>query len=231
MKKVAVLQSNYIPWKGYFDIIQNVDTFIFYDDVQYTKNDWRNRNKLKTPQGTNWLTIPTGGNLNRLICEVELEDTSWQLKHWKTIEQYYGKTSYYKTYKEFFQYVYLENQWQSLSQLNQFLIKKIAIDFLGIKTQFQDSHMYKIKGSKLERLVDLLQKAETDIYISGPAAKGYIDESRFKEIGIELQYKDYGGYPEYGQLYPPFRHDVSIVDVLFNMGADAPEYIWDWRQS
>src|ERR1700681_1938553 len=104
-KRVAILQSNYIPWKGYFDIIHDVDLFVFYDDVQYTKNDWRNRNKIKTPQGTQWITIPVGTNEHRLICEVEIRDTSWQKKHWKMLQQNYAKAPYFHVFEPFLDYV------------------------------------------------------------------------------------------------------------------------------
>ena len=100
MKKVAIIQSNYIPWKGYFDIINDVDLFIFHDDLQYTKGDWRNRNKIKTPQGTIWITIPVGTNTERLICEVEIKDNQWQRKHYNLLKQHYINTPYYKKYIE-----------------------------------------------------------------------------------------------------------------------------------
>jgi hypothetical protein len=230
MRKVAIIQSNYIPWKGYFDIINDVDLFIFYDDVQYTKNDWRNRNKLKTPEGSKWITIPTGGCKDRLICEVEFEDTRWALKHWKTIQQYYLSAPYFSKYKDFFEFVYIEQKWQGLSQLNQFLIKAISQEFLGVKTEFKDSRDYNIEGKKLERLIDLLQKVEAEVYISGPAAKNYIDDSSFDKAGIKLEYKDYSGYPEYPQFHPPFEHYVTILDLLFHTGPDASYYIWGWRE-
>ncbi len=231
MKKVAVIQSNYLPWKGYFDIINDVDTFIFYDDVQYTKNDWRNRNKLKSSTGTIWITVPTGANLSRLICEVEVQNNGWQRKHWKMIENLYSRAPYFKQYRDFFQDFYLGNTWQNLSQLNQTLIIKIARDFLGISTRFEDSRDYSLQGRQVERLLDLLQKVDADIYISGPSAKAYIkNEERFLESKMTLQYKDYTGYPEYTQLYPPFSHEVSILDVLFNCGPHAQSYIWGWRE-
>lgn len=231
MKKVAVLQSSYIPWKGYFDIINDVNLFIFYDDVQYTKNDWRNRNKIKTINGTNWLTIPTGSNLQQLICEVPIEKTWWAKKHWKTIEQFYHRTPYFDEYKEFFKYVFLECKWENLSELNQFLIKTIANKFLQINTEFKDSREFNLTGKKQDRLLDLLIKVGAELYISGPAAKNYIDEERFREAGIKLVYKNYLGYPEYSQLYPPFVHEVSIIDLLFNCGPDSPYYIWGWREN
>lgn len=231
MKKVAIIQSNYIPWKGYFDIINDVDLFIFYDDVQYTKNDWRNRNQLKADNGTCWLTIPIGSNLSRLIYEVTLENSYWQAKHWKTITHLYYKAPYFKRYSDFFRHIYLEKVWTNLSELNQTLIQYISREILGIKTEFQDSRQYNLAGAQLDRLLDLLVKANADAYISGPTAKAYLDEQRFQEIGIDLHYKDYSNYPNYKQMHSPFEHNVSILDVLFNCGPNAPYYIWEWRKS
>ncbi len=230
MKTVVVLQSNYIPWKGYFDLIHEADLFIFYDDLQYTKNDWRNRNKLKTSKGTEWLTIPVGTNASRLICEVELKDTTWQLKHWKTIQQRYSKCPYFDHYRRFFEDIYLGRKWTYLSELNQHLIRSISNELLGLKTEFQDSRQYQLLGKKLDRLLELVGKSGAERYISGPAAKDYIDDSRFKKANIELIWKDYVGYPEYPQLYPPFEHGVSILDLLFNTGTNASYYIWGWRK-
>jgi hypothetical protein len=230
MKKVAVLQSNYIPWKGYFDIIHDVDLFIFYDDVQYTKNDWRNRNKIKTAQGVRWLTIPVGASEQRLICEVELNDNHWSRKQWATIQQSYSKTPYLKQYQDFFERVYTQDKWTNLSELNQFLIKTISSEFLGIETEFRDSREFDLTGKKADRLLDLLHKAGATLYVSGPSARDYLDELRFTEAGIKLVYKDYSGYPEYPQLFPPFEHAVSILDLLFNCGPEAPYYIWGWRE-
>lgn len=229
MKKVAVIQSGYLPWKGYFDIIHDVDLFIFYDDVQFTKNDWRNRNIIKTPAGNKWLSIPVGSKIHRLICEVKMPEKDWGQKHWCTIVQFYGRAPYFKNYKDFFQYVYLERTWDTLSELNQYLIKHIA-NFLGIATEFMDSCQIEAEGSRQQRLINLLTAIQADVYISGPAGKNYIDETTWAETGIKLIYKDYEGYPEYPQLYPPFNHFVSIVDLLFNTGPDAPYYIWGWRK-
>jgi len=230
MKKVAIIQSSYIPWKGYFDIIHDVDLFIFYDDRQYTVRDWRNRNKIKTPDGTRWLTIPVGSDRNRLIYEVGIVDDSWQKNHWDTLKQYYSNASYFKEYKDFFEHVYLEMKWGNLSELNQYLVKSISKDFLGIKTEFKDSREFNAQGFRLDRMLDLLDKANASFYLSGPLAKDYIIEERFVEKGIELQYKDYSGYPEYPQLFPPFEHAVTILDLLFNCGPNTPHYIWEWRE-
>lgn len=230
MKKVAIIQSNYIPWKGYFDIIHDVDIFIFYDDVQYTKNDWRNRNRIKARNGLHWLTIPVGAHNEKLIYEVEIEDSSWSKKHWETIKQFYFKTPYFDEYKDFFEHFYIESNWNSLSELNQYLIKTISKEFLGINTDFRDSREFHPEGKRLARLIDLLMKAGANLYLSGPTAKSYIDESCFKDVGIELVYKDYSDYPEYPQLFPPFDHAVSILDMLFNCGPQTSEYIWGWRE-
>lgn len=220
MKKVAVIQSNYIPWKGYFDIINDVDLFIFHDDLQYTKNDWRNRNKIKTSQGLKWLTIPCGTNEKRLICEVDINDHRWQKKHWNNIKEFYSKAPYFYKYKDFFEYVYMDKIWFNLSDLNQYLIKYISKNFLGIKTEFRDSREFNLQGKKQERLMELLKKVETSVYISGPSAKNYIDDNIFKRNKIDLVYKDYSQYPKYDQLYGEFNHYVSIIDLLFNVGND-----------
>lgn len=230
MKSVVVLQSNYIPWKGYFDLVHDGDVFIFYDDLQYTKNDWRNRNRIKTHNGVEWITIPVGTDAHRLICEVKIKDCTWQKKHWKTLQHNYGKCPYFAYYKSFFEYVYQGRQWVNLSELNQFLIRAISSEILNLKTEFLDSREYKLSGKGLERLLDLVTKAGADRYVSGPAAKDYIDVSRFSDAGIKLVWKDYSGYPEYPQLFPPFCHSVSILDLIFNVGKDAPWYIWGWRE-
>lgn len=230
MKTVVILQSNYIPWKGYFDLIHDADTFIFYDDLQFTKNDWRNRNKIKTQQGCKWLSIPVGIDANRLICEVILPDDKWQRSHWDSLRQQYGKAPYFKLYQSFFKDIYLEKKWHSLSDLNHHLIKSISREILNIKTNFLDSREFNLSGLKLDRLIDLVTQSGATHYISGPAAKEYIVPSRFEEIGVKLSWKDYSNYPEYPQTHPPFEHGVTILDLLFNVGPEAPWYIWGWRE-
>src|SRR5574338_241489 len=230
MKDVVILQSNYIPWKGYFDLIHDADLFIFYDDLQYTKNDWRNRNKIKAASGAEWITIPAGSDTNRLICEVELKDPTWQQKHWKTLLQNYRNCPHFERYQSFFEDFYRGRRWANLSDMNQRLIRHIATEFLGIRTEFQDSRVFNLSGQKQDRLLELVSKVGTERYISGPAAKSYIESARFEEAGIELVWKDYSGYPEYPQRFPPFEHGVSILDLLFNVGPDAPWYIWGWRE-
>jgi hypothetical protein len=230
MKSVAVIQSNYIPWKGYFDIIHDVDVFVFYDDVQFTKNDWRNRNKIKTPRGAEWISIPVGTDLRRLVCEVELTDASWQAKHWNLLRMHYESTPYFDTYRAFFEEALLGRRWSRLSELNHFLIRTIARDFLAINTEFVDSRTYAAEGQRQDRLIDLLKKVGAERYVSGPAASDYIDPALFASAGIELVYKSYAGYPPYPQRHPPFEHGVSVLDLLFNTGPGAPGFIWGWRE-
>ncbi|MCL2839579.1 MAG: WbqC family protein [Defluviitaleaceae bacterium] len=231
MKTVAASQSNYIPWKGYFDIINDSDEFIICDEVQYTRCDWRNRNILYFHGQKKWITLPCGNNLKRTIDEVRFsESIPWQQKHWEMIKLAYKKAPFYNIYSPFFEDVYLGKKWEYLSQLNVYLIKHIANVFLKIPAIITDSRSYQTHGTASERALSLLKSAKADRFVSGPAAKNYIKQNEFEEAGIEIIWKDYSGYPEYKQLHTPFIHEVSILDVLFNTGADAPYYVWDWRK-
>lgn len=222
--RVAASQSNYIPWKGYFDLINSADIFVFYDDVQYTNRDWRNRNILKTPYGPKWLTIPCGSNTNRLICEVELTDSEWQKNHWGAIRTNYGKTKYFGQYKDIFQEIYLKKNWLNLSDFNQHLIKIIA-GILEIKTKFEDSRKYNLDGTKEFRIRDLLEKINADTYVCGPSAQSYLKPEYLKGINVDLEWMDYSGYKEYHQLFPPFVHQVTILDLIFNEGPNSKYYL------
>jgi hypothetical protein len=230
MKKVAILQSNYIPWRGYFDIINDADLFVFYDDVQFTKNDWRNRNQIKTCAGIKWLSVPVGRSIDRKIFEVTINESKWQQKHFETLRQNYSKTPFYREYESFLRSIYLEMQWQNLSELNQYMTKVISKDFLGIDTEFDDSRCYSSEGAKQERLLSIIKETGASVYISGPAAGDYINGQDFYDAGIILEWKDYSGYPEYPQQHGEFLGNVSILDLLFNTGHSAPYYIWGWRE-
>jgi len=223
--KVAVIQSNYIPWRGYFDIMHDADVFVFYDDVQYTVNDWRNRNRVKTANGVVWLTIPVGAQNDRLICDVVIGDQSWARKHWMTIEQSYHGAPGFARYREFFKSFY-SRSWESLSALNQFMIRTIAGDLLGIRTQILDSRDYNLEGKGSDRLLMLLKKMGATDYISGPSAQRYLDAEAYARHGVRVHWKDYSHYPEYPQLHGPYAPDLSIVDLLLNCGDDAARYIW-----
>ncbi len=228
---IAVDQPNYIPWKGYFDLIHDVDLFVFYNDVQYTSRDWRNRNKIITHDGIKWLTVPVGHSTHRLIYEVQICDGEWQRKHYDTIRHAYGKAPYFKKYKDFLENVYLERRWTYLHELDRYMTEHIAREFLGIKTKFADSREYKTRGAKHERLLNLILDIRGGgTYESGPAAKDYIVRQDYVRNGIKLIWKSYEGYPVYPQFGDGFTHQVSILDLLFHVGDEAPYYIWGWRE-
>jgi hypothetical protein len=223
VKKVAILQSNYIPWKGYFDLIAAVDEFILYDDMQFTKNDWRNRNQIKTPNGVQWLTVPVGQDIRRRIRDVSLTD-GWQIKHWKTLEGNYRRAACFEAIAEWLRPLYLETSYSHLTQLNSSLIKAIC-SFLGINTRITCSWDYQLSEGKTERLVDLCKQAGASDYLSGPAAKGYLQTELFEAQAVGLHWFEYSGYPEYPQLWGPFEHGVSILDLLFNCGTESANYM------
>lgn len=225
MASVAVLQSNYIPWKGYFDIIHDVDTFIFYDDVQFTKNDWRNRNRIKTAQGLQWLSVPVGQDIRRTIREVEIPDARWQRKHFESLRQNYGKAPHFTFVLPLLEETYLKTTWTTLSSLNHFLVTSIS-ELLGIRTRFEDCGRYTLAGARQERLLSLLEAAGATTYVSGPSGSDYMDVAEFEKRGIKVVFKDYSRYPEYPQFHPPFEHRVSVLDLLFHTGPEAPRYIW-----
>ena len=232
MTKLVILQSNYIPWKGYFDIIHDADIFLFYDEVQFTTRDWRNRNKVYAKQGlSHWLTVPCGSDTNRRINEVKISNNiCWTMDHWNAIVNAYAKAPHFHEYKSFFEHIYFDLKWEYLSDLNQFLIKHISAEFLGINTKFSSSSDYNSTGKASDKILSLCKAVGCEQYISGPAAKSYLDESSFSDAGINVVWKDYSGYPEYQQAREPFEHAVSIVDLLMNTGKDAPYYIWGWRE-
>ena len=233
MKKIAILQSNYIPWKGYFDIINSVDEFVIYDSMQYTRRDWRNRNIIKTPNGPLWLSIPvdTKGKFYQKINETLVSDHSWARKHWDTIRMTYAKAPYFKEYKSMFEDLYSQAEKEDyLSNINVMFLTAIC-NTLGIKTKLTLDTEYDAVGKKTERLVSIVKAAGGSYYLSGPAAKDYIVDELFDEAGIELDYMDYSGYPEYDQLYGDFTGTVSILDLLFMTGKDAPSYMKSFRQN
>lgn len=225
-KRVAIVQSNYIPWKGYFDLIASVDEFIIYDDMQYTRRDWRNRNRIKTPSGPRWLTIPVEckGRYLQKIKETVISDPGWNRKHWQTIAHNYSRAPYFERYRDFFQELYLSCEERFLSKINYLFLEAIC-RLLGITTVFSWSMDYQIEKDRTASLVSLCRQAGASEYLSGPAAKSYIEEDRFVNAGIGLTYMNYSGYPEYAQLYPPFEHTVSIIDLIFNEGPQAKDYM------
>jgi hypothetical protein len=223
-KTVAIVQSNYIPWKGYFDLINQVDEFILYDDRQYTKRDWRNRNRIKTPAGVIWLSVPVevSGRYLQRIDETVVADPVWPARHWRTISQNYAGAPYFGEYRKVFEELYLGALPGRLSLINRRFIEVIC-GLLGIHTPLSWSNDYAASGDGTERLVQLCLAAGATRYLSGPAARAYIEPALFEAAGIELVYASYAGYPEYPQPHPPFEHSVSVVDLLFSMGPGASD--------
>jgi WbqC-like protein family len=226
MKRVAIVQSNYIPWKGYFDMIAAVDEFILYDDMQYTKRDWRNRNLIKTPQGMQWLTVPVlvKGKYDQKIRDTKIEGTDWATMHWKALNQNYRRAPHFVEVTSWLEPIYCSAPFVYLSDLNRHLIEAICT-YLGITTRISNSWDYALGDGKTERLAGLCAQAGGTEYISGPAARDYVDEKMFSDSGIKLTWFDYAGYPEYPQLWGEFSHGVTVLDLLFNCGKDAPRYM------
>jgi hypothetical protein len=225
-KRVAIVQSSYIPWKGYFDLIRHVDEFILFDDVQFTKRDWRSRNRIKTPNGPRWLSIPVRvkGRYLQAIKDTVVSDPGWNRTHWQTIRSHYAKAPFFPHFKDALEDLFLGCPHASLSEVNYRFITGLC-QLLGISTKLSWSMDYVLVPGQTARLVDLCRQAGATEYISGPAARDYIDPLQFEHAGITLSFFDYSGYPEYPQLYPPFDHFVSVIDLILSTGADAPAYM------
>jgi len=225
-KKLAAVQSSYLPWKGYFDLIHAVDEFVLFDDAQYTRRDWRNRNRIKTCDGPLWLTIPVmtrGHYLSPIRC-ITVSDPGWAERHWKTIENAYARAPHFRTYAGRLSALYHETRRERLSEINRAFIEALC-HVLGIRSRLSWSMDYRMGEGRTQRLVALCEQAGADCYVSGPSARAYLDEEMFQRAGITLQFFDYSGYPEYEQLHPPFDHHVSVLDLLFSVGPDAPRHM------
>lgn len=222
--RIAILQPSYIPWLGYFDQINKVDTFVFYDDVLYTKNDWRNRNKIKTANGTAWLTIPVNTK-NRLkdyllIKDVTLIDKNILKKHLKAIELNYKKSPFFK---EFYSAIapLFNKEYRLLADLDIDIIKTIS-EFLGIKKVkfLRSSDLDIANENPTGRLIDICKKQKAICYLTGASAKNYLDEKMFKENDILLEYQEYI-HPAYKQQWGEFIPYLSIIDLLCNEGSSS----------
>ena len=223
---VAIVQSSYIPWKGYFDLIARADEFVLYDDVQFTRRDWRNRNRIKTPQGPMWLTIPVrvGGRYLQRIRDVEVEDAGWTEKHWRSIVHHYAAAPAAADYRAALEELYRTAPRRWLTEINEHFLSGIC-GLLQIRTHFRRSSELDLTGERSERLVNMCRQLGASTYVSGPAAQTYLDPGLFQAQGIQVEWADYSGYPEYRQLHPPFDHHVSIVDLLMNEGHQARSFL------
>jgi hypothetical protein len=229
MKRVAIVQSNYLPWKGYFDLIAEVDEFILYDDMQFTRRDWRNRNQIKTPQGLQWLTVPVQvkGKFLQTIRETLIDGTAWAGQHLKTLTANYARAPFFEEVFALLAPILL-GEHTHLSVLNRDLLE-VVCRYLGLPTTLRSSWDYRLIEGKSERLAQLCADAGASEYLSGPSARGYLDEQVFTARGIAVRWFDYEGYPEYPQLWGAFVHPVSVVDLLFNCGPDARRFLKSGR--
>lgn len=227
MKRIAIIQSNYIPWKGYFDLIGSVDAFVFLDDVQFTRRDWRNRNKIKTAQGSIWLTVPvvSKGKYEQQIRETEVLQDGWEKKHLGSLYHSYSKAPFFKNYWQEVESLYAGAPcMKTISDLNWMFASRI-MNFLGIETPVFWSHDIPHAGDKEQRLISICKAMDATHYLSGPAAADYIPDGAFEQACITLEYADYSGYPEYPQLHGAFDPYVSILDLLFNTGDSASDFM------
>lgn len=222
--KVGIIQSNFLPWLGYFDFIRETDLFIIHDDLQYTKGDWRNRNRIKTPRGVEWITVPVHyRNTGQLIEETPVDYSfPWARRMLNRIRESYRRAPHFEPYFSELNDL-LTQPASSISDLNLRLIRW-ACRGLEIDTPIRMSRTYHPQGTKTERLIGILTQAKATTYLSGPAAQAYLIPAMFKRAGIQLDYKQYN-YPEYEQLYPPFELGVSVIDLLFMKGREARFYL------
>ena len=231
-KCVAIVQSSYIPWKGYFDLIRAADEFILLDDVQFTKRDWRSRNRIKTKDGLYWLTIPvqTSGRYQQRIMDTTIADSTWSERHWQTIQSAYARTPFFDAYAPQLREAYQRVTSNRLSDVNRSLLESVC-QMLWITTPIRLSSEYHPREGRNERLIDLCVKSGATDYLSGPSARGYVDEAVFADAGVTVHFADYSGYREYDQPYPPFEHAVSVLDLLFCTGPAAIDYLKDLSPS
>ncbi len=221
--KVGIIQSNFLPWCGYFDFIREADLFIIHDDLHYTKDDWRNHNKIKTPRGADWITVPVHYRQTEQLIEETTIDISmpWANRILNRIRDSYRRAPNFEFYFPELSALLVEPA-ATVADLNLRLIHWICAH-LAIKTPITFCRQYNPKGKKTERLIGILHQVEATIYLSGKAANAYLEPEMFEQAGIHLEYKTYN-YPKYEQLYLPFDPKVSVIDLLFMFGKDARAY-------
>jgi hypothetical protein len=220
-KVVGILQPGYLPWLGFFEQLARSDVFVLYDDVQFEKGSWRNRNRIKTPGGIQWLTVPIllKGKGRPLIRDVQINTKeSWAEKHIRTISQHYQKTPYFTIYAEEL-FEILRREWHYLVDLDVALIAWLSLH-LGIRTKTILSSELGIKGSGNDRLIRIIRSLSGSHFYEGAAGRNYIDLERFESAGIRVVFQDYV-HPVYPQLYDDFISHLSIVDLLFNCGSQS----------
>lgn len=224
MITLGCIQSCYIPWRGYFDIIRKSDVFVIHDDIQYTKQDWRNRNRIKSPSGHLLLTVPTCKESTKgTIDEVFVDNgQDWGIRHWRQIEANYAKSPHFSEFGPVFRDILL-TRWDKLGELNIHLIR-VVCQLLGIKTPLVHSRELSLNGKKTDRLIEMCKRVNATCYISGPSAHNYIETEKFDTNSIKLVYMTYR-YPGYPQMLGDFIGDLSIIDLILNCGSDSLTYL------
>jgi len=226
---VVIMQPTYLPWIGYFDLMDNADAFVLLDTVQFEKQAWQQRNRIKVSENTSkWLTVPVVQDLGQLIRNVNIEVSNpWRRKHWGSIEQYYRHAPYWKLYSEGLAEIYAQ-PWDSLYKLNFTLINYLK-DQLGIATRLVQASDIPVTGEKVNLLVNICHNLKADVYLSPVRAAEYIGEGNiFADEGITLQYHQYT-HPVYPQLFGEFLPHMSVIDLLFNQGPKSLEIIRSGR--
>lgn len=222
--RVGIVQPSYIPWRGYFDLIDQVDLFVFLDDAQYTKRSWRTRNRVKSSHGVRWLSVPVHAEYGITpICEVRIDNAQkWVEQHIGIVRQAYMHAPFFNDYAPFY-FSVLQSRIPLLSEMNISLTHWL-MKCLKIKTPTLRSSSLGIRATRTDRLLRIIQAVGGDCYLSGPSAKAYLDETQFKDSGIRLEYKTYD-YAPYPQQWGGFVGDVSILDLLFNTGPEARKFL------
>lgn len=219
--RVAMIQPSYLPWLGYFEQMARVDEFIFLDDVQYTRKDWRNRNRIKTPYGAKWLTVPVRHAPHAtLINQIEINYLQdWRASHLNLLRENYRKARYYEEIMDLIA-TYFDKKFTLLSVLNMALTEGVA-NYLGlfIKT-FLSSQLKTKSGDRNERIIDLCKWTKATTLYDGQSARNFIDDKRFQREGVEVTFQDYR-HPEYRQFQGPFISHLSVVDLLFHYGPGS----------
>jgi hypothetical protein len=221
---LGVIQSSFIPWRGYFDLISSVDLFVFLDDIQFSKNSWRNRNQIKTKNGLMWLTVPVRQErLTQLISETYVDSSSpWFMKHLGSWRANYARAPFFEVIMEMLSDL-KDARGQTISDLNVRLIKRIC-EYVKIPTPMVLSSEFSLSGKKTDRLIDLLKQTNAETYLSGPSADTYLDKDAFRANHIRLEYKSYD-YDPYPQLWGKFEGGVTILDLIANCGPEAKKHI------
>lgn len=219
--RIGILQPGYLPWLGFFEQVYKSDVFVIYDDVQYDKNGWRNRNRIKTANGIQWITVPVlvKGKQQPLIKDVRIDNSSnWRKKHLASITANYSKAMYFDNYIGLFKRC-LEREWEYILDLDMEFIQ-LFCEVLELKCKMYYASDLGISGDKVSRLINICEHFGADIFYEGQAGKNYIDEEIFLQRGISIEYQDYH-HPVYRQLYGDFIPYLSIVDLLFNEGPNS----------